>query len=329
MALELRNHTEVLKLRQADDQKRFIDGYAAVFNKPTIIWDFEEIIAPGAFKRAINEKQDVRALFNHDPNYPLGRTKHGTLVLREDSTGLWTETSLSTTNPTALSVYDFIQRGDVDGMSFAFTVRKQEWEFQELGSEQLDRRIITEIGVMYDVGPVTYPAYEQTSIKIRSDAKKLHEEARSRYDEKRSSVKVQVPVGFNLVYRECRSAGDLWVPEEVTDKNGGTYNEFRKDDFFTTVTTAGDLPGESKKEVLIEAEADEKTKENTDPTITPQTEASGEAPPEAGSASEEVVVSEGAGTPSSVEVESFAAENEAIAREIGIKLKIGKRGGIA
>lgn len=210
MSLELRNNPSIEIVARSKDGADYLDGYAAVFNEPTIIWDFEEVIAPGAFSRALKENQDVRTLFNHDPNYPLARSKNGSLVLREDGKGLWTESKLSK-NPTSDSIADYVRTGLVSGMSFAFTVRRNEWQFQEIGSAELDKRIITEIGVLYDVGPVTYPAYEQTSIKIRSEAKKLHDEARARWEEKRTSV--VVPANFKLVYRECRSDKETWDVE--------------------------------------------------------------------------------------------------------------------
>lgn len=214
--MELRTNTELKVEARAAEEAVYLDGYAALFNAPTVIWDFEETIAPGAFSRVLKEAPDVRALFNHDPNYPLARTKNGTLNLREDGSGLWTESRLSS-NPTSDSVADYVRTGLVSGMSFAFTVRKQEWVFQELGSSQLDRRVITEVGLLYDVGPVTYPAYEQTSIKMREAARKLHEEARSRWEGRRSTF--QVPQGFELVCREARGAGgeDAWDAGEAPE----------------------------------------------------------------------------------------------------------------
>jgi len=208
MSKELRSVVAGVNCRSADDAASYIDGYAAVFDSPTIIWDFEETIAPGAFSRALSEGQDVRTLFNHDSNYPLARTANGTLTLKEDSKGLWTESRVSS-NPTSDSVLDYIKTGLVSGMSFSFTVRKQEWKFNEPGSGQLDRRIITEVGLLYDVGPVTYPAYEATSIKMRDEATKMHNEARSRYFATRDEL------GSDFVYKESRSEDGIWMLEVV------------------------------------------------------------------------------------------------------------------
>lgn len=253
MAIELRaSPNTVLNIRtNGDTRDDYIDGYAAVFNQPTIIWDFEEIIAPGAFKRALQENQDVRTLFNHDPNFPLARTKNGSLILREDATGLWTESRVSK-NPMADSVVDHIRTGLVSGMSFAFTVRKNEWIFQEPGSDQMDKRIITEVGVLYDVGPVTYPAYEQTSAKIRSDAKKLHTEARTRWESRK--VSVQVPLHSDVLVRECRGSApdneEFWITEEVViDGNIITEEEKTQEkDVSNEPKTAEEDPKETPQE---------------------------------------------------------------------------------
>lgn len=222
--MELRTNTELRVEARAAGEGVYLDGYAALFGAPTIIWDFEEVIAPGAFNRALGENQEVRALFNHDPNYPLARTKNGTLILREDGQGLWTESKLSS-NPTSDSIADYVRTGLVSGMSFAFTVRKQEWVFQEIGSDKLDRRVITEVGQLYDIGPVTYPASEQTSIKMREAARKLHDEARSRWEGRRSTF--QVPQGFELVCREARGAGneEAWESDELDHEFREVFKE--------------------------------------------------------------------------------------------------------
>lgn len=295
--MELRTNLKVKVDARAADAGDFLDGYAAVFNEPTIIWDFEETIAPGAFSRALKEKQDVRSLFNHDPNYPLARTKNGTLILREDKTGLWTESSISKTNTKSQDVLDHVRRGDVDGMSFAFTVRKQEWIFQELGSELLDRRVITEIGVLYDIGPVTYPAYEQTSIKVREAAKKMHQEARSRWESRRSTF--QVPAGFDLVCREARGAGadEAWAADAEKD------HEFR--------------------EKLRSADPDENKEAENDKPSTPPAEGEGEKAPETSGEGEKNGEGEAGGSP---DVQPEAGEVdplvEACSREAGIRAKV-------
>src|SRR5271154_4523750 len=101
-----------------------ITGYAAVFSVPTDIGDFREEIAPGAFSRALAEKQDVRCLMNHDPNFVLGRTKNGTLTLSEDNTGLkFTNTPPDT--QVGRDCHTLVKRGDMGECSFAFIVRDE------------------------------------------------------------------------------------------------------------------------------------------------------------------------------------------------------------
>jgi HK97 family phage prohead protease len=217
MAIERRLSENKIELRE-DTQKVIIQGYAALFDEPTIIWDFEEVIAPNAFSRALRENQDVRALFNHDSNYVLGRTKNGTLRLREDNKGLWIENE-PPNSPIASSIVESIRRGDVDGQSFAFTIKRQEWQFFDQDSGKRDRRTIMEIGDLYDVGPVTYPAYQATSIKLRNESHKLYKEARARWEEKRVSVQVPESYAFaekGMLMLECRSAdGEIIESDEI------------------------------------------------------------------------------------------------------------------
>lgn len=154
-------------------KKRSIEGHAAVFNVESepIFGMFREVIAPGAFARAIAEKQDVRALWNHDSAKVLGRTKSGTLSLDEDRTGLATviDTAPTTVGEDALVS---IGRGDVDQMSFAFRATREEW-VDGGASDGLDLRTIKDLN-LFDVSPVTYAAYTDTDVAVR-----MHKEFRS------------------------------------------------------------------------------------------------------------------------------------------------------
>lgn len=152
-----------LEARAAEEGKpRKIGGYASMFNSPTDIGGyFREQVAPGAFSAAIG-RDDVRALFNHDPNYVLGRTTNKTLSLSEDSKGLLWEATPPDTQ-WARDLVASIDRGDVSQCSFGFRVTKETWD--ETGEVPL--RTILEVE-LYDVSPVTYPAYEDTSVSLRS-----------------------------------------------------------------------------------------------------------------------------------------------------------------
>lgn len=153
---------------RGDNLPSRIVGYTAVFDTPTEIdtgWHrFNEVIRKGAFTRALSEGQDVRALFNHDSNNVLGRNKSGTLTMREDNNGLWVEIVPPDTS-LGRDVMQLISRGDISGMSFAFIIRKVTWSQGE--SPEDETREILDVD-LFDVGPVTYPAYEETTAGVRS-----------------------------------------------------------------------------------------------------------------------------------------------------------------
>lgn len=152
------------ELRAEGDNKPVIRGYAANFNvlSEELGW-FREMIHPGAFKKTINDGADVRSLFNHDPNFVIGRRKSATLTLKEDERGLYTE---SIPNPDVSWAKDLtatVKRGDVDQMSFAFQTIKDEWRTVD-GKKVRD---VYEVK-LFDVSVVTYPAYTQTNAHVRS-----------------------------------------------------------------------------------------------------------------------------------------------------------------
>jgi HK97 family phage prohead protease len=136
-------------------------GYAAVFNKKSelLYGFFRETIAPGAFAEAIL-KDDVRGLQNHDPNYVLGRNKAGTMTLEEDKKGLAFVIAPPETQ-WARDLQVSINRGDINQCSFAFEVEEDEW------NEDDTERLVKKVSRLYDISIVTYPAYPQTSAKMR------------------------------------------------------------------------------------------------------------------------------------------------------------------
>lgn len=160
---------DLMEVREDDKKLRTIVGHAAVFNREADIggW-FAESVAPGAFRRAIAE-DDVRSLFNHDPSYILGRNRAGTLKLSEDEQGLLTTTSPPDTSY-ARDLLVSIERGDVSQMSFAFRVLREEWD--ETG-DVLKRKIL-EVE-LFDVSPVTFPAYTQTDVGLRAVPQEIAE----------------------------------------------------------------------------------------------------------------------------------------------------------
>lgn len=153
---------------RADSDGVKVSGYAAVFDQATDIGGyFTEVIARGAFKEAIG-RDDVVFLINHD-GLPLARTRSGTLTLKEDDKGLRIDTVLDADDPDVKSITGKMKRGDLDKMSFAFRATKQEWD----ETTNPPTRTITE-AQLFDVSIVTQPAYDGTSIALRSldDARK-------------------------------------------------------------------------------------------------------------------------------------------------------------
>lgn len=147
---------------RADKDSRKVEGYAAVFNKDSEnLGGFIERIAPGAFDSVM--KDDVVALLNHDQNFVLARNNK-TLKISTDSVGLKYE--FEAPNTTAGNdLIENLRLGNISKSSFAFTVEKDNWEFKSDGP---DKREITQIKRLFDVSPVTYPAYPDTTVAQRS-----------------------------------------------------------------------------------------------------------------------------------------------------------------
>lgn len=140
----------------------YIEGYFSVFNSPYVIMDgVTEIVAPGAFADTLGE--DVRALTNHDTTLVLGRNKAGTLVLREDSHGLWGSIRVNQEDADAMNLYNRVKRGDVDQCSFGFQILAEERRVLENGDVQY---VILKVR-LFEVSVVTFPAYEETSVSAR------------------------------------------------------------------------------------------------------------------------------------------------------------------
>ena len=158
---------------EGKEASRTVEGYAALFDTTASIggW-FDERIEPGAFKEAL-KRSDIRALFNHDPNYILARTESGTLEVKEDKKGLFYRFEAPNTN-FGNDFLEMLRRGDISQSSFAFTVKKQRWEEERISQDEMKyTRVIEEVEQVYDVAPVTYPAYAETTVSARSKATEL------------------------------------------------------------------------------------------------------------------------------------------------------------
>jgi uncharacterized protein len=180
--LELR-HVKA-ELRASKTGKPQIFGYAATFNVNAQLPGFRECIRAGAFTRAIRDNQDVVALFNHDANLVLGRTTSGTLRLKQDAKGLYYTCDLPDTEA-GRNAHTSIQRGDINGCSFAFKMVEggQKWsEGRAADGSFFVQREITDCDLL-DVSPVTYPCYSGTAVDARAVAQ-VPPELRSAVDTK-------------------------------------------------------------------------------------------------------------------------------------------------
>jgi HK97 family phage prohead protease len=189
-----------LKLEKRDDNPidnplPKITGHAAVFNKLSVDMGFREKIAPGAFKAAL-KISDARALFNHNPDFVLGRQSAGTLTLREDTKGLWMEVTPPNTTY-ARDLIENIRLGNIKEQSFGFTVKSDKWD--ELEGETPTRTLL-EIGEVFDASVVTYPAYQDTTVALRSLEK--------------AKIEIEEPIEADTTIEDIRSVYEQHVKEE-------------------------------------------------------------------------------------------------------------------
>jgi HK97 family phage prohead protease len=157
---------EGLTVETREGKAPVIRGHAAVFGQLSEdLGGFREQIAPGAFASAIDGTDDVRALFNHDSNYILGRNRSKTLRLKEDARGLAIEIDAPDTQTIRDLVLAPIERGDVSQMSFGFSVRPERTGLGQGRRGPGDPH--AEEPALFDVSPVVFPAYPQTDVGLR------------------------------------------------------------------------------------------------------------------------------------------------------------------
>ena len=174
----------IQELRVDDSLDGKIVGHASVFDSwsETLggIFPFKEIVRKGTFTETIRV-DDIRALFNHDPNYVLGRNIAGTLELEEDEIGLRVVITPPDTS-WANDLIKNIRRGDISQMSIGFIVIDDSWGTQD----GIDIREIKKVQ-LFDVSIVTYPAYTQTDVGVR--AMESYQAYRSKLDEAQNAAK--------------------------------------------------------------------------------------------------------------------------------------------
>jgi HK97 family phage prohead protease len=171
-----------------------ISGMAAVYNRETVIGDFfREVIRPGAFTRVLSENPDVVGAPNHNWDTVLGRTISGTLKLEDrDKEGLFYRITVNENDQEAMNFYSRVQRGDIRHSSFAFTVRKELWTNPE-NPNDLPLRAVLEVEKLYDVSPVTFPAYPTTTASVRSQVEKIQQEMEQAGQAASGGAEVQAP----------------------------------------------------------------------------------------------------------------------------------------
>lgn len=181
----------VIARSEGENMPKEIGGIAAVINSVTDLGYFEEVIEPGAFDNALSKEYDIRCLFNHEAELILGRTKANTCNVFVNADGNLEYTWIPDyENPTHISVVRSIMRGDITQSSFAFTIKEQTWsDSTKYGT--MGKRTIKVIDELFDVSPVTYPAYQDTEADARSVVA-LRDQEREIEEAKRSQAAADV-----------------------------------------------------------------------------------------------------------------------------------------
>ena len=193
---------------ETKDETDVITGRPIVYNSRANLGYFDEVIESGALDQA--DLTDVRFLVNHDVSkIPLARSRRNngksTMQLTPDQNGLGIEVKLDTENNNeARALKSAVQRGDITGMSFMFSVDDEEWE--NLESDHPTRHI-RKIGSVVEVSAVTFPAYESTEISARS--KEALENARSALESARQQTAGSLESDIELLKEKTKILGGL------------------------------------------------------------------------------------------------------------------------
>lgn len=241
MSIERRYITE-LRAGESQGDEMSLVGYAARFNSPSKdLGGFRETIAPGAFTRTLASQPDVKCLFNHSADKVLGRTTSGTLQLEQDNVGLKFRCMLDPNQQSHRDLHSAVKRGDINECSFAFTpngANGDTWaDAKDERGNWFIQRTLNDVD-LYDVSPVTHPAYNSTGVQareanltpeIRSIISKLVEKrakAEKRSDEGDSIEDVLREVSAALAEKFPREAngecmvsswGQYWICETYED----------------------------------------------------------------------------------------------------------------
>ena len=166
---------------QETDDERVIEGYFALYEQETELFAGSyEIINKGAFDSTLN-KNDIRALWNHNTQYVLGRNKNGSLELKADDKGLFATIKLPNTQY-ASDLYELVSRGDIDQASFGFNILDEELEELANGGYRWRIKDID----LHEISVVTFPAYENTTVQARE--KQVHQMEQRKLQEKKTAL---------------------------------------------------------------------------------------------------------------------------------------------
>lgn len=174
--------------KTGDVKAMTVEGVASVYDYEYEVYGgpknmgWVERIAKGAFDATLKEKPDVVLLLNHE-GMPLARTKSGTLDLKAGKSGLEVRANLDTANPLVQTLSSALDRGDVDEMSFAFRVTKQDWQAHaDFPDDEMSLRTITEVNLHRgDVSAVTYGASDATSIDVARSLRLANDDELQQY----------------------------------------------------------------------------------------------------------------------------------------------------
>ena len=153
-----------------------LTGYAAVFNSESLdLGGFREVIQPGCFERSLKRGDDITCLVQHDRSQIIGRRSAGTLKVEEDARGLRYEVNVPDTQA-GRDVIASVKRGDINGSSFGFRTVQDKWSRDAAKGGTMTRSLVE--ADLFDVGPVTYPAYMGATVEARSLSEALLAEGR-------------------------------------------------------------------------------------------------------------------------------------------------------
>ena len=200
---EIRAFNFEVRANQNEQHGHFLEGRPIVYDQRTDLGYCDEIIAKGALDEA--DLKDVRFLINHNTDMiPLARSRNNnensTMQMTVDDEGMGIRVDLDIENNTeAKNLYSAVERGDLDGMSFMFSVNGDEWE--DIESDH-PTRTITKLGKVFEVSAVTFPAYEQTSITARGLSEALENARKSLENERQAKRAIEIKKQKIKILRE-------------------------------------------------------------------------------------------------------------------------------